>query len=444
MRLKRIFKGCLCLLWLTSGCVREDPFAMEDSRWSKEDGAGGSGRDERPADTDTSGGWTCTMNGDLYRLGDTVPVLCDGCDNACTCERDGDNRAAWRCTDCECATTCLYEDIRHFPGDTFPAADGCNECTCDLVHLGFGYTEARLTCTAKTCGPPTCERNGARYAVGEEVQIPCDGCDNRCSCELQSEREAAWACTDCQCATECLYDGVSYLPGELFTASDGCNQCECVLQDLSFGYTEARTVCTSAVCTEPLCFLDGVGYALESSLTTYCVDGSTKGCRCEETEAGDAPSWVCADGQCPLECAYMDEVYTPGDTFTASDGCNQCECIVKNRGRGLVTAETRCTYDPCTPPMCTEAGVEYAVGDAIEVLCDECDNRCLCEEYEPGRAGWTCTDCACAQTCEYDGKTFRPGETFEAADGCGQCECVLVNLGFDYTEARVICADETC
>ena len=183
---------------------------------------------------------------------------------------------------------------------------------------------------------------------------------------------------------------------------------------------------------------------MESTFTTYCVDTSTKQCRCEVTDTGEAPSWVCPDGQCPQECVYLDETYVPGDTFTASDGCNQCQCVLKNRGRGIVAAQVVCTGDFCTPPRCTENGVEYAVGESIEVTCDQCDNRCLCEELEPGRTGWTCTDCTCSQTCDYEGKTLRPGETFEADDGCNECECVLVNLGFEYTEARIICTEATC
>ncbi len=48
---------------------------------------------------------------------------------------------------------CLYEGVEHQAGDSFPARDGCNACSC--VILGDGTTDIACTDRACACNPDT-------------------------------------------------------------------------------------------------------------------------------------------------------------------------------------------------------------------------------------------------------------------------------------------------
>ena len=126
---------------------------------------------------------TCVVSGTTYQAGTSWPAP-DGC-NTCSC--DGQGRVA--CTQIGCAprqpgqpppppppaacppgyvyngqycapqtqsqtppgspppsgVTCVYGGVSHRAGETWPAADGCNTCSCDQTGLA--------ACTQMGCGP---------------------------------------------------------------------------------------------------------------------------------------------------------------------------------------------------------------------------------------------------------------------------------------------------
>ncbi len=428
------------------GCVDEDPLEAFDYRdydgaWTVQT----ADTQGAPADTGTEmrlpcgAGECCMKDGVAYDQGETLRIPCDGCENICTCNDDG----AWSCTDCSCASACYYEGTSYSPGDTFRAADGCNQCECELVHLGFGFSEARITCTGEVCAPPVCDREGIDYVAGNSVVIPCAGCDNRCTCVQQSAQWATWECTECECARECVYEDVPYAVGEVFLASDGCNWCECELEDLSLGFTEARVVCTAGECTEPMCFFDGVAYSLGDDINLWCSSRVGKVCTCASGD--EMPFWDCQEEDpCEQTCTYMEQTYAIGERFLAEDRCNTCECRLVDKGLGLMQALVECTRVPCEAPKCSEAGVLYEADALIRVPCDGCENTCVCVQHDAERASWDCTACECRKTCEYGGATHRPGEVFPATDGCNVCTCEMVDLGFEFQEARVVCTNTPC
>lgn len=63
------------------------------------------------------------------------------------------------------ASTCAYQGRAYAAGETFPAGDGCNTCTCDPKTLSVG-------CTEKACPPPPgdggARDGGARDGAGAE------------------------------------------------------------------------------------------------------------------------------------------------------------------------------------------------------------------------------------------------------------------------------------
>jgi len=66
--------------------------------------------------------------------GDTKPAD-DGC-NTCTCDENGN----WACTEMACVAPSDAGAEQCSAGDTKPADDGCNSCTCD-ENGNWGCTE---------------------------------------------------------------------------------------------------------------------------------------------------------------------------------------------------------------------------------------------------------------------------------------------------------------
>jgi hypothetical protein len=116
------------------------------------------------ADNGSGPTWNCTSNTcpPECTAGETKPAD-DGC-NTCTCTTTG----TWNCTDTmcpECRT-----------GDTMPAGDDCNTCTCMSGQWG---------CTMKYCSPLVCD----------DGEADCDGVpENGCEANLQTDVMNCGAC----------------------------------------------------------------------------------------------------------------------------------------------------------------------------------------------------------------------------------------------------------
>ena len=74
--------------------------------------------------------------------------------------------------------SCTYNGMEYAHGESFPATDGCNSCSCQ---------GGEVICTLMEC-------------LGEEPEVE-EG--------------------------QCKYDGMVYEAGDTFMAADGCNSCTC-------------------------------------------------------------------------------------------------------------------------------------------------------------------------------------------------------------------------
>ena len=97
---------------------------------------------------------------------------CDGKDylSRCLAERSGITPAG----DSRCQELCRYRGKTYSPGQSFPAGDGCNTCTCSR----FGSVQ----CTLEVCG---CRFEGKQYRVGEKFTSK-DGCKS-CICQKNGD-----------------------------------------------------------------------------------------------------------------------------------------------------------------------------------------------------------------------------------------------------------------
>lgn len=85
---------------------------------------------------------------------------------------------------CSDEATCVVEGRSYEVGESYPAPDGCNTCTCE--------GEDSTLCTRKGCLDGCRDGGGTFHERGTSFPAP-DGC-NACSCG-----ESGLACTEEEC-----------------------------------------------------------------------------------------------------------------------------------------------------------------------------------------------------------------------------------------------------
>lgn len=148
--------------------------------------------------------WTCT--GDDISNRPQCDQLCEGMtsepDVMCACTAEG----------CVVDAVCM-------DGDSKPADDGCNTCTC---------LDGQWACTERACPPEMCAEGDTRDAE--------DGC-NTCVCS-----NGEWACTERACPPEMCEDG------DTREAEDGCNTCTCLNGQWACTLIACPTACEPQEC----------------------------------------------------------------------------------------------------------------------------------------------------------------------------------------------------
>jgi hypothetical protein len=162
---------------------------------SDEDGAGSGRPDE------------CTVDGATYLLGETFPAA-DGC-NLCTCS----SPTSLSCTHDACTGQCAHDDQIYQPGSAWQ--EECNACSC---------ADGKVSCSrVEGCGRPyTCTSGGKEYAAGETFIDDCRTC-------LCSD-DGTFGCTGDPCSTDpnsCRLGSAAIDSGDTVVCADGCNDCVC-------------------------------------------------------------------------------------------------------------------------------------------------------------------------------------------------------------------------
>ena len=136
--------------------------------------------------------------------------------------------------------------------------------------------------------------------------------------------------------------------------------------------------------------------------------------------------------------------YRAGETWTCSDGCNECACL----GGGSIAStdlDCGCTEDDCGP-----------VPAVPNYLCEDGETTAgpsACERQPDGVCGWTLVDCPASEDpCDFldctpcvngrclgEDEVCEPGERFDAGDGCNSCECPTSGI-----RAEAACTEIAC
>ena len=117
-----------------SGC---EDCVCDNGSWSCQDNGACAAQPNPQPNVQPSGQpGDCDFQGATYRDGETRKA---DCDHICTC-----NKGNWDCVMQPSSTCCRHNGQLRKSGETFPAGDGCNQCTC---------YNGGVNCTAMACGP---------------------------------------------------------------------------------------------------------------------------------------------------------------------------------------------------------------------------------------------------------------------------------------------------
>ncbi len=376
--------GACCLLLAFAGCNDELPFFEVDA------GGDTGGGDSGGGDTGGDGGGEPCVDGDTRPAG-------DGC-NTCSCS-DGE----WLCslmgcpeveciTDDDCVVSgcsgelCASEDMAsdcEWLPEYACYADPITSCGCNDGRCGWDETDELAACLET----PPCSPG--------EIRDADDGC-NTCTCT----DDGGWVCSEMPCRpSECE-------PGDI---GGDCGECSCD--------DAGRWICADVdcECSTGDTMIDECGTFCECSAdwVWVCTPGELCGCEPGERRHAECESCVCTDSgewHCE-EVPGCHERCEPGEERV--DACEHCIC----GDDGDWSCATIPDCELCTPGTRWEAGCDVChCTDSGEVVCEtdpECSRECTPGETRPAGddcntctctddGAWACTELACPEECASD------------------------------------------
>ena len=280
---------------------------------------------------------------------------------------------------CPSVFSCTYEGGQHAPGSSYPAADGCNTCTCQ--------SDGRSVCTDAAC-PARKACNGqandcpsgffCKLALGASCDArgecmpkptpsePCAtggglvcGCDGETYESACAAAEAGTSVLHPSFCGGCDYAGMTHAGGTTFDSDDGCNTCTC---DGATG----EVTCGADTCPEQSCGVC-LGYA------QYCDYDEAAAC------GDNGAQSICKPRSQPADCDAADEPVCGCDGVTYTNACQAHSWSIGVRSQG-----------PCPiPDGCERDGKHYYIGEQFPAA-DSC-NTCTC--YADGIASCTAIGC---------------------------------------------------
>ncbi|XP_064614883.1 kielin/chordin-like protein [Liolophura sinensis] len=353
---------------------------------------------------------SCVVNGKVYQPGDDISESRAG--TWCYgkfCDLNG-HLVSWNNYDCA-------EEVP----PTFPPTTSTGKKLVRIEQAGEGTRPLPSTTSPPTTLRRTCLYNGVTYQPGEQIPDGM-GCGFECSKNGELLR---WPCTTTSTTTlspGCLYNGVTYQPGEQIPDGMGCGF-EC-----SKNGELLRWPCTTTPTTtlSPGCLYNGVTYQPGQQIP----DGM--GCGFECSKNGELLRWPCTTKSTTTlspGCLYNGVTYQPGQQISDGRGCG-FECGPD--GQLLPYPCTRPTSPPIPPTTaqipafgatCMYNGVTYQPGQQIlrdangcgfecgpngELLAYPCQQHTIVPITTP------------APSCFYNGQHYAPGQRIPSnGQNCG-------------------------
>ncbi|EYF03287.1 hypothetical protein [Chondromyces apiculatus] len=186
---------------------------------------------------------------------------------------------------------CSYGGETYDEGESFPAEDGCNTCSCD--------SDGSVLCTQIGC-TPHCDTPEGPILVGD-IYVPDNGSCSFCICDVSGEL----GCTTGACPPQCTYEGQTYTSGESFPAADGCNTCTC-LDSGSVACTDTACACDPDTewyrdyVSEDPAQCEVIDYACPEHTSAF---GNGCGCGCEQSPECEQTYDCQPPNDCPADLA---------------------------------------------------------------------------------------------------------------------------------------------
>lgn len=306
--------------------------------------------------------------------GDVAPTYCDA-KGQCVFNVDP---ATLGCPDDSCK-----------PGETFPASDGCNTCTCP-----DSGKKSEAGCTKIGCNPDPClglacgdmcvPSGGNAGGGGAAIPVAPGYCNVNGECITLALPEELGCSTD------------TCVPGETFLSDDGCNSCLCPASG-----KKSEGACTDMACNPDPCAGKVCGEAC-----SQCPPGVS--CIIALQTICD-PKGQCVPGTASSVGCDVDSC-VPGESYPADDGCNTCTCAESGK-----KSDSGCTKIACPDPDACTPGDKFQAADGC--------NTCTCGPSGK-KADAACTEMACPIMCGgAAGTTAFP----EPADTCvADADCAVV------------------
>ncbi|GEM_PF-537613 len=311
---------------------------------------------------------TCKdVDGKEYKVGETFPAA-DGC-NTCTCGKDG----SISCTEKACSKVC---------GGNSPTPNKCaadEYCNYPISAI-CGFADATGICTKK--GGPNCPA----------IYKPVCGCDNKTyssPCHASASGMSVQYEGECKTAGTCKGpDGKTYKAGDSFPAGDGCNTCGC--------RKDGSVVCTQIACTKNCTAPDGRVYKDGTTFQQGCSRGKCSNGKIAWSADTSCPAPICGT-RGGISCALSEFCKFPKGQCGRLDKGGTCAPLNKN---GICPTNIQ--------PVCG------------------CDGKTYNNECEAAKSGVSVDhdgQCKSAGYCKYNGKTYKQGDSFPSTDGCNTCSC---------------------
>lgn len=245
---------------------------------------------------------SCSYDGKRYASGDSFPAT-DGCNN-CSCD-DG----SVECTEIGCSSSsCQYEGKTYAGGVTFNDADG-DECICNL--------DGSVACTPPAQPVVSCEQVDTFYDQLLQDAKKCDPHDpNVCTLRVSS---------GLACGCDTFVDPSSWNQGlatafathysALACASGPCGMCKPPLR----GFCSVMQGCMDAydLGAQPACKVDGVVYP--DGTSGIPDPTSCNGCTCK------AGALSCTEIYCPTPCPLGTKLAKSCAQCGPTDNCEVVE-----------------------------------------------------------------------------------------------------------------------
>lgn len=275
---------------------------------------------------------------------------------------------------------CEYDGARYADGESFPAGNSCNTCTCN---------DGKVACTRSSCSTPLCVHEGVSYEVGARFNAS-DGC-NTCSCE----QDGVVSCTQISC------DSCQEVEEDYRQAIDAAKTCDPQASDQCSQLITEGLVCTCGTFANS----DNAAAiaAVREAQERYDLLGCSANVVCGA--CGEATSGYCtAEGRCETRfdapgnssavgCMVGGIVYESG----ASDiddpfSCNTCSCLNGELACTKLSCPEDCPPNSVAGTRCVQCGP----ADGCEVVEHAC--LLLCTDDDSCEEG-ACIDGTCRVSC---------------------------------------------